>query len=136
MVTIPILTQAGVIPIDLLTSKINYYIINFYDDYGSDAELIWSTGAIKRGDKVDYSGLDALGTPEKKHQVPNGLYVFAGWDLTNDHIVDILPKRLYSTFAARPVFIEYEPEQSSSDKFDYGYTITLNGEALYETCNS
>ena len=82
--------------IDLKDENVHKYQANFY----VDDTLVFSDSYIK-GEYVSYAFQNI---PVKDQDADGTMYLFTGWDLLNNGMVDIFPAAIYSNINAHAVF--------------------------------
>ena len=85
LATFAILDISGVFP---LLGNPRTYTASFYD-----GETLLDELKLKRGDKIEYD-YEPMSIGQK----------FVGWDLDGNKIPDVLPERIYYSFAAKAVW--------------------------------
>jgi hypothetical protein len=89
------LLSLPVLALTACTAKeVESYTVTFYDSDGS----VLSTSSVKEGDKL------VAPTPKKTPTAGPLTGVFAGWDITQDGVVDTLPETVTADIIAVPIF--------------------------------
>lgn len=103
--------------IDIKSEEDHIYQARFF----VDNSLVYETKK-KKGEVIGYG----YGNPPLKDKDVDGQpYVFIGWDLTGEGIIDILPNRIYGNFDARAVFAKFGIPDIDWTKVDFNKILDL-----------
>ena len=103
--------------IDLKDENVHKYQANFY----VDDTLVFSDSYIK-GEYVSYAFQNI---PVKDQDADGTMYLFTGWDLLNNGVVDIFPAAIYSNINAHAVFTPYTLPELDLSKIDLYQLLQL-----------
>ena len=103
--------------IDLKDENVHKYQANFY----VDDTLVFSDSYIK-GEYVSYAFQNI---PVKDQDADGTMYLFTGWDLLNNGMVDIFPAAIYSNINAHAVFTPYTLPELDLSKIDLYQLLQL-----------
>ena len=103
--------------IDLKDENVHKYQANFY----VDDTLVFSDSYIK-GEYVSYAFQNI---PVKDQDADGTMYLFTGWDILNNGMVDIFPAAIYSNINAHAVFTPYTLPELDLSKIDLYQLLQL-----------
>ena len=115
LTTVFVLNDSNVI--DLKDDKPHYYDANFY----VDDVLVYSEKYLK-GDYIAYAFENI---PAKDQDADGTMYVFSGWDLFNNGLVDVFPAYAYANINAHALFTPFKVPDIDLSKIDLYQLLQL-----------
>lgn len=115
LTTVFVLNDSNVI--DLKDDKPHYYDVNFY----VEDVLVYSEKYLK-GDYIAYAFENI---PAKDQDADGTMYVFSGWDLFNNGLVDVFPAYAYANINAHALFTPFKVPDIDLSKIDLYQLLQL-----------
>ena len=115
LTTVFVLNDSNVI--DLKDDKPHYYDVNFY----VEDVLVYSEKYLK-GDYIAYAFENI---PAKDQDADGTMYVFSGWDLLNNGVVDVFPAYAYANINAHALFTPFKVPDIDLSKIDLYQLLQL-----------